>query len=423
MSQVPAHYSRGVFVHHRRAGKDKTAWNKLVTEAILRPAVYYYFFPTYQQGRKVIWDGIDPRTGMRYLDHIPKELIVKQNDTEMKLILSSNGGESLIQIVGTDNYNAIMGTPPFGCVFSEYSLQDPRAWDYIRPILRENGGWAIFIFTPRGKNHGFKLYRMAEADENWYAETMTIENTKRDDGTPVINPLDIDKDRKEGMSEELVQQEYYCSWEGYVQGAYYSKQIDQARKDGRLLRLPHVSGHEVYTAWDLGIDDSMSIWIFQAINKEFRFIDYYENSGEGLAHYAKVLKEKPYVYGDHYLPHDVEISELGTGKSRRATLEELGIRPIITVPRARDINAVLTGIEYGRNILSQCWFDEEKCSRGLMALESYHAEYDDQKKVLSNRPEHDQWSHGADAFRTFAVGYRPKVTIRTVEEIMAARVR
>jgi hypothetical protein len=156
----------------------------------------------------------------------------------------------------------------------------------------------------------------------------------------------------------------------------------------------------------------------QAINQQLRMIDYYENSGEGLSHYVKLMKEKPYVYGDYYLPHDVEVRELGTGKSRRDVLGDLGLRSIITVQRARDIQSVLNGVEAGRNIISQCWFDETKCSRGLMALENYHAEYDEEKKKLDNRPAHDWSSHGADAFRTFAVGYAPEVKDKPVTDII-----
>lgn len=391
MTQIPKYYSRGVFVHHRRAGKDRTAWNKLICEAAKKKAIYYYFFPTYRQGRKAIWDGIDPSTGMSFLDHIPKELLAKKNDTEMKITLS-NG--SLIQIVGTDDYNAILGTPPYGCVFSEYSLQDPRAWEYIKPILRENKGWAIFLYTPRGKNHGYDIYIMAQNSEDWYAELLTIRDTKRDDETPVLSEEDIKKEREEGMAEEMVQQEYFCSFTGFIQGNYYSKQIEQAVKDERIGDVPHVSGHEVYTAWDLGMDDSTTIWFFQAIGLQIRLIDYYENSGEGLSHYMKIIKEKSYVYGDHYLPHDVEVRELGTGISRRETLINLGLKSIITVKRARDQQSILNGIEAGRNLLSRCWFDKKKCVWGIKALENYRAEYDEEKRKLGNAPEHDWSSHG-----------------------------
>ena len=418
MGAVPGKYSRGVFIWHRRAGKDKCGWNKIVTEAFKKKAVYYYLFPTYSQGRKVIWDGIDSKTGLKFIDHIPLECIANKHSTEMKLTLS-NG--SIIQVVGTDNIDAIMGTPPYGCVFSEYALQDPKAWDYIRPILRENGGWAIFNYTPRGKNHGWELFELAKGEKDWYVEKLTIRDTKREDGSRVISEESVQKDLAEGMSEELIQQEYYCSFEGLVVGSYYWKQLKRASEERRVGQVPHVTGHEVYTAWDLGMDDSTTIWFYQIINSQHRFIDYYENHGEGLHHYAKVLRDKPYVYGDYYLPHDVEVRELGTGKSRKEVLHNLGLKSIITVKRAKDQQAVLNGIEAVRNILSQCWFDENNCKRGLMALQNYHAEYDDYKKKLGNHPYHDWSSHGADAFRTFAAGHKTKMHTKSVTEMIYGR--
>lgn len=412
-------YQRGVvrycLVWHRRAGKDKTAFNIMVTDSVQNVGIYYYFFPTYSQGKKILWDGIDPRTGLKFLDHIPKEILLKKHEAEMKLTLT-NG--SIIQLIGTDNYDSIVGTNPRGCIFSEYSLQDPMAWKYIQPILAENKGWAMFVYTPRGRNHAWELYEMARHSADWYTELLTIRDTARIDGSPVISVEAIEAQRAEGMGDELIEQEYFCSFEGFVQGAYYVKQLREARKDGRICSVPHAAGHEVYTFWDLGIDDSTTIWFLQVIGREFRFIDYYENSGEGLEHYAKVLKEKRYTYGDHYMPHDAAQGNIQTGKKTVDVAEALGIYPITIVTRARDSHAVMAGIEQGRNILSQCWFDEKKCARGLMALEGYQCEYDEEKKKMGNHPVHNWCSHGADGFRTFAVGYVTKVKPRTVSSMM-----
>ena len=402
---ISAGYRRYIGVWHRRAGKDKTAFaGVIIPEAMKVKANYYYILPTYSQGRKIVWEGIDPRTGLKFLDHIPEELIKKINNTEMKIELV-NG--SIIQIIGSDNYDSIMGTPPFGCIFSEYSLQDPRAWDFIRPILRENGGWAMFIYTPRGWNHGRTLFKMAETSLDWYTELYTVDTTLREDGTPVISKEDIEKDRAEGMDDDLINQEYYCSFEGAVQGSYYGKQLSRARKDKRITVVPYSSEIPVDTYWDLGMDDSMTIWFIQpVVHREIRVIDYYEFSGEGFEHYAKILKERDYNYGTHFMPHDVEIRELGTGKTRKDVAEKMGIKPIETIPRARDMDAVNLGIEAGRNILSRCYFDADKCLRGLAALESYSKEWDEKNKVFKNRPRHDWASHGADSWRTFAVGFQ-----------------
>ena len=420
LTQVPEHYSRGIYIWHRRAGKDKTAWNKVIMEAIQKKAIYYYFFPTYRQGRKAIWEGIDPQTGLKFLDHIPPEFLVAKNETEMKLTLV-NG--SIIRIVGVDDIDAIMGTAPYGCVFSEYAIQDGRGWDMIRPILSENKGWAIFIGTPRGRNHCFTMYRMAQTSPDWYAETMTIKDTKREDGSPVVTEADLERERKEGMFEELIRQEFLCSWEGYIQGAYYSKQIDTARNDKRITDVPYTPGHEVYTAWDIGYNDSTAIWFFQVIGQQIRFIDHYENRLQDLSHYAKVVKERPYVYGDHYLPHDVAVHDLQTGKTRKEFLEALGVKPILPVQRANNLDAVLAGIEGVRSLLPTCWFDKTKCNLGIVALETYHAEYDEENNVLSNRPKHDDSSNSADAFRTFACGWRPKKARKSVTQMMDERSR
>jgi hypothetical protein len=206
-------------------------------------------------------------------------------------------------------------------------------------------------------------------------------------------------------------QEYYCSFESVQLGAYYAKQILAAKADKRIGAYPWIPQFEVYTAWDLGVDDATTIWFFQHINGQYRFIDYYENTGEGMGHYAKELDKKPYKYGDHYLPHDAAYRvQAENAETREQILQRLGYRSTRIVERAKDIQAVLTGIETGRNMLSQCYFDEVKCFRGLQALEGYHAEYDESKKKMGNAPYHDWTSHGADAFRTFAVGYAPKKT-------------
>jgi phage terminase large subunit len=426
MTQVPKYYSRGVFVWHRRAGKDTCAFQKMIMEAVKKPAIYYYFFPTYKMGRKIIWEGKDPYTGISFLDYIPKPLLLKKNDTEMKLEVASTGGTSIIRIVGTDDFDSILGTPPFGCIFSEYSLQDPRAWDYIRPILAENRGWAIFLYTPRAMNHGYDLFEMAKKSDDWYAETKTIDETFREDGTPVITKEAIDRERTEGVLEELIQQEYYVNFNGYVSGSYYSKQMAAAKKDGRICNIKWEPSIEVDTFWDLGVDDSMSIWCMQHVGKEYHFIDYYEDTGYGLEHYAKWLKEKSYVYGNHYLPHDANVREMSSGdiaRSRVEVAEELGIRPIKVVTRAKNMDIVIqVHIPAVRNFLSACWFDETNCSMGIKSLENYRAEWDDDKEVLGSRPFHDKYSHGSDAFRTGVVGYSPKkIKDESVTAMMESR--
>jgi len=390
---------RAVCVWHRRAGKDKTGLNFMIKKMIERVGIYYYFLPTYNQGKKIIWDGID-KQGVKFIDHFPEQLIKKKNEAEMKIILKNN---SLFQIIGTDNYNSIMGTDPIGCVFSEYSLQDPIVWDLIRPIMRENNGWALFLYTPRGENHGYDLYTMAKDNPLWFSQLLTIENTHTPDKKRIITEEDIDAERKEGMSEELIQQEYFCSFEGMVHGAYYTKQYKKAQEENRITNVPWEKSIKVDTWWDLGIGDATAIWFSQIIGQEFHLIDYYETSGEGLAHFAKVLQDKQYIYNSHNAPHDIEVRELGTGVSRREIARKLGVDFII-VPNIK----IEDGVNAVRNIFNQCWFDKEYCKQGLDALRNYHKIYDEKRRTFQRRAYHDWSSHASDAFRYFAVGVKQR---------------
>lgn len=390
---------RGVAVWHRRAGKDLMAINTCVTKAFQRKGLYWHLLPTYNQGRKIVWDGFT-RDGRGFLDHFPKGLISSKNNTDMRLTLA-NG--SIYQVVGTDDPDRLVGTNPVGCIFSEFSMQDPSAWDLIRPILAENGGWALFIYTARGKNHGYTLLKMAQKNPKWFAEVLTVNDTKREDGLPVISPEIVQDERDAGMPEEMIQQEFYCSFEAPVIGAYYGKQLLDAENENRITHVPYDPKLQVSTGWDLGMADHMIIWFFQEVGMEIRVIDYYENSGEGLGHYIKVLREKPYVYSRHYAPHDIEVRELGTGKSRIEVAKGLGLK-FTTV----GLHEVADGIQAVRDILPRCWFESEKCSHGIEALRGYRKDWDDKNKCFKDRPLHDWTSHPADGFRTYAWGRRDR---------------
>jgi len=399
--------TRAVEVAHRRWGKDDIALHYTATAAQQRIGNYWHMLPQFNQCRKAIWEAVNPHTGKRRIDEaFPATIRAKIRESDMFIEFKSG---SCWQLVGSDNYNALVGSPPIGIVYSEYALSDPQSWAYLSPILEENGGWAMFISTSRGNNHYKRLYDFAKVAPGWFAELLPA--TK----TPVFTPEQLQKIKLEmigahgeDLGEALFNQEYHCSFEGAQPGAYYNKQMILANKEGRITDVPWTSGLEVYTFWDLGVDDSTTIWFMQFTGQQVRVIDYYEGSGYGLEHYAKELKSRPYVYGDHYMPHDAAVRELSSGefaKSRQEVAEELGIRPVVIVQRARDNQAVMTGIGSVRNILSRCWFDKTKCWQGISALEGYRAEYNEDKKIMSNHPEHTWESHGADAFRTFAVGY------------------
>ncbi len=392
-----AGFKRFVLIWHRRAGKEKTCWNYLIMRAIKKVGIYYYFFPHFSQGRKILWDGVD-KDGFRLLHHIPADLIDgNPNSTEMKVRLK-NG--SLIQIIGTNNIDSVVGTNPIGCVFSEYSLQDPRAWQLIRPILVENGGWAVFNFTPRGKNFAFDMYEMARSNPAWFSQLLTVEDTG------VVSPEDVQAERDAGMSEDFIQQEFYASFTLGVEGSYYAKYMEEARNDGRIGNVPWEKQSRVYTVWDLGYGDSTAIIFYQVCGQEIHVIDYYENHGEGLPHYAGVLKDRPYVYAQHFAPHDIESHAFSSGLSAKEVGANLGL-DFVTLPTLK--LRFEDGIEAARGLFPRIWIDQTKCKQLNKCLENYRKEFDPRLETYKERPLHDKFSHGADAFRYMAIAVKKHV--------------
>lgn len=344
--------------------------------------------PSYSQGKKVIWDSMT-NDGMRILDFFPNEFVLQKNNQEMKLRL---GNGSLFQIIGSENIDSLMGTNPRIVVFSEYALQSPEAWQYLSPILKVNKGTAIFISTPRGKNHFYDLYNFAKGDPNWYCESLTIEDTG------VLTKEEVQQEIDQGMSEELAQQEYYVSFNRGVEGSYYGKLIDKARLEQRIGNVNYEPRSVVNTYWDTGYGDSTAIIFAQDVGSEFRIIDYYEASGEALAHYAKYLQSKDYVYGMHYFPHDAGSGSIHSGTTLQKLAIELGLK-VVVLPRD-DIDV---GIEKARALLTSCYIDEKKCMRLIKCLENYTKRYNDKLDVYSNTPLHSWASHGADALRYCAM--------------------
>ncbi len=289
---------RAVVVSHRRSGKDKTCINIVAKKMLERVGTYYYVFPTFTQAKRVIWDGIDG-DGNRFLDHFPAQLIDgKPNDTEMKLRFK-NG--SLFQLVGSDNVDAIMGTNPIGVVFSEYSLQDPTAWGFIRPILAENGGWAIFIGTPRGENHFYEIYELAKNSPDWFCQMIKANETN------VISPEILENERAEIVrlygNDALYQQEYECNFTVPIAGAYYADNIMMAYSQGRVGQVSHEPRITVDTWWDLGITTGCRFGLHNQSGRKFRVIDYYENPGARVFLItSRSSQKKGYVYGKAYRP-------------------------------------------------------------------------------------------------------------------------
>jgi len=392
-----------VCVWHRRSGKDKTAINLAAKKSLERVGGIYHLFPTARQARKAMWDGID-RDGFRYMDHFPPGMCVGKNETDMKLTMV-NG--SYYQLVGVDmGLDWLVGTNPVGLIFSEWAIMNPRVWDLLRPIVRENDGWALFIFTPRGQNHGYQTYRLTRDDPAWFTSLLTVNDTRRGDGSYIVSPEDIEAERREGMNEDMIQQEYFCSFTAATPGAYFAVEMRRADLDGRVTSVPFESAVPVDTWWDLGMNDSTAIWFSQSVGNEIRLINYFEDSGEGLPYYAGKLSELRhkygYVYGQHTAPHDIEVRDFTTGKSRRAAARSLGINFLV----GKRVNAKEESIDAARRILPRCWFDDRKCGQGLSALRAYHKEFNDKLQTFRVAPVHDWSSNAADAFMEMAKNYR-----------------
>lgn len=384
-------YNRLLAIWPRRSGKDITAFNLCIRACLKRVGTIFYVFPTFSSGRRILWDAVQ-NDGRRVLDYIPKEIIESRNEQQMR-IRFTNG--SVIQVIGSDNYDqTLVGVNAMGIVFSEYALSDPRAYQFSRPILTANDGWAFFISTPRGKNHLWELYQIAKHNPNdWYASKLTVEDTDH------VSLYDIQKELSSGeMSEDLVQQEYYTSFDMGVEGAYYAKYLDKMRIKGQIGMVPWESSFKVHTAWDIGVRDSTTIIFFQTIGQTVKIIDCYENSKVGLEHYIKILDQKPYQYGKHIAPHDIRVQEFGTGMTRVEKARQLGINFTIA-PNL----SVEDGIEAVRSCFSKVWIDETQCKPLIKALENYRQEYDSKRKVYKSQPLHDIFSHFSDAMRYLAI--------------------
>src|SRR5690348_10801527 len=380
-------YKRVLCILPRRAGKDVCAFNIMIRAALKKVGVYYYIFPTYSQAKKVIWTSIT-NTGERFLEYIPQEIIKSTNSQEMTIHPTTG---SLIQSVGSDNVDALVGTNPQGVVFSEYAIQDPRAYQFLRPILVANDGWCLFVSTPRGKNRLITLYGIARTNPEWYCLKLSVDQTNH-------IPLEfIEKERAEGlMSDDLIQQEYYVSFDMGVEGAYYTKYLDRMRLRGQIGDVPWEPAHEVHTCFDIGVSDSTTILFVQIIGQTVRIIDSYENSKVGLEHYVKVVKQKPYDYGKHIAPHDIRVKEFGSGITRWEKARQLGIT--FTMAPGYPKVTLEDGIEAVRSSLAKIWIDSS-CSSFIKAIENYRQKYDHKNKVYHNEPLHDWSSHWADCLR------------------------
>jgi hypothetical protein len=366
--------------------------------------------PMKTQVRKAIWAAVNPHTGVRLIDEaFPLELRKRTLDDEM-FIEFLNG--STWQAVGSDGFDGAVGSPPAGIVYSEYALSNPAAHDILRPIILENDGWEVFITTPRGDNHAKQLYDYAVESDEWFAEKLTVDDTGRFTQAQLDSELGLMQNRhgiEDGQA--LFDQEYRCSFVAPLIGSYYARLIEQAEKSGRIGALSIDHTYPVHSAWDLGVGDSNAIWCFQIKPDGIAVVDYYEASGQGIEFYADWLDSKGYK-GQDLLPHDAA-QRVPVGNPPRTRIEimlNLGRKPVL-VP----LHKVPDGISAARMTLRACSFDSIKCAKGLRALRNYRRQWSEDRKTFVDAPLHDWASHGADGFRTLAMGWATMPTIVPVK--------
>jgi hypothetical protein len=409
---LEAGVKRACAVWHRRAGKDLTLWNYIAVASQKRVGTYWHVSPTYKQGRKIIWEGIRG-DGRRYLDTFPGwrnpgagEFVTRVRDDEMTLWLA-NG--SMVQVIGAEDVDRLVGPNPVGIAMTEYAIANPDFWEFVRPILMENNGWASFIYTPRGRNHGYKLYQMAKDNPDWFCEMLTTDDTariSREALEPVpVTQEQIDQEKREGLSDVMAEQEFGCSFDAPLEGSYYGDLMERIQKADQIGRVPHEPTKPVITAWDLGVGDVNAIGFAQQVAREVRIIDYYQNHSKGLDWYIKILHEKPYVYSEHLAPHDIKVREYASGgRSRLEIAKDLGVH--FRVVRKLSLE---DGIQATRALIPRCYFNESTTGTLIQACREYTKEKDSNGE-FRNKPKHDWTSHPCDMLRTLAVGLRPQVS-------------
>jgi len=405
---------------HRRAGKDDICLHWAAKSAMQRVGVYWHMLPLANQARKAIWDAVNPHTAKRRIDEaFPPEL--RETTREQDMFIRFKNG-STWQVVGSDNYNALVGSPPVGVVFSEYALADPSSWAYLRPIMAENGGWALFISTPRGRNHFAKLTEYAMRDAEWFGQVLTVEDTGAISPATILREQrELAAERGESEAQAIIAQEYRCDFDAAVPGSYYGALMTRAQREGRIGEFSWNPAWPVGTAWDLGHNDSTVIWCYQQPpSGRVRLVDVLEGSGVGVDWYARKLREKPYNFVDHIWPHDGghgNIRDVG-GTTLSANARQLGIRPLRILDRDPTISQ---GINATRVLLSIAEFNTDplpfvdetpeqaraRMERALDALRLYRREWSEKLQRFNDNPLHDWTSNTADSLRYLARGRKP----------------
>lgn len=370
---------------HRRFGKSVAIINHLIKAALtckLKNPRFAYIAPTYKQAKSIAWDYLKMFAG-----EIPG---VKFHETELRCDLP-NG--SRITLLSSEQPDSLRGLFLDGVCIDEVAQIDPRLWnEIIRPAISDRRGFCYFIGTPAGMaNLFYDLYQYALGDDEWYTYTAKASETK------IIDQKELDA-AKAQMGDTKYRQEFECDWIANIEGSVYGDIIRTIEDNNQITAMSYDQSLEVHTAWDLGVDDSTAIVFFQILGNQIIVIDYYENNREGLPHYVKVVKDKDYIYGEHYAPHDIEVMEFSTGKTRQEVAYQLGIRFRI-LPKL----ALEDGIHSLKMILPRCWFDAENTKPLISALRQYHRKYNEKMKMFSNKPVKDWSSHACDAARYMAM--------------------
>lgn len=385
-----------VLVAHRGFGKTIFCQNEQFDKAMRNEnqnPFYVYVAPNYGSAKRVAWENL--KTIIR---DIPG---AETNESDLRVDIPRPWLKDKVRflLLGAENPGSLRGIHIDGAILDEFSEMDPAAWtQIIRPALAVKKGWVIFIGTPKGTNAFYDMYMKAKSDpENWFCGLFKASETG------IIPETELELARQT-MSEADYEQEYECSFLAANIGSYYGKLIEAAEKEKRICSVPYDPAVPVVTAWDLGVGDTTAIWFMQQVGKEHHAIDYHEMSGKGLDHYAKVLKQKDYVYEEHLLPHDAAARSMETGRTRVQTLVSLGIpQRTLRVLKRQNVD---DGINAARILIPKVWFDEKKCARGIDALKNYQKKWDPKNNLFSDTPLHNWASNGSDAFRYYALGYR-----------------
>jgi hypothetical protein len=407
---------RAIVVWHRRSGKDAVMLHHNACAAFERVGNYWYLMPEYSQCRKALWDAVNPHTGIKRIDEaFPRELRKRTLEQEMKIEFI-NG--STFQLVGSDNYDSLVGSTPAGVSYSEYAISNPSSWGFIRPILLENNGWALFNTTPRGKNHAYRMFNMATKSPDWFAQQLTAEETGVFDAFQLANELDeYVEENGEEYGKALYLQEYFCSFDAALPGSIWGDALTKLESEGRLMEVAHTEGYPVHSGWDLGKDDDTAIWFYQVVDGELKVIDYYAKNFKDPDYFADYLrdhgKEQGWRMGTHWLPHDAKHDRQGMyGRTILTQFMDFALQ--IELEDNYDIGefrivpsiSKQNGIQAGRQMLKLAYFDKKNCENGFDNLKAYHRKYDKEKNKFSDDADHDGSSHAADAWRYVALTWK-----------------